>query len=110
MLASSETSRYELRRARARSSAEEHYLDMVGVTGSIPVAPTINPCRSYFAEAIASILSASLVSLTFDREGDRTEASTAAINHFEIIELLGKPGSLLLPAVLSHLREHAASH
>jgi hypothetical protein len=24
-----------------RSSAEEHYLDMVGVTGSIPVAPTI---------------------------------------------------------------------
>ena len=24
----------------ARSSAEEHYLDMVGVTGSIPVAPT----------------------------------------------------------------------
>src|ERR1043165_4221080 len=23
-----------------RSSAEEHYLDMVGVTGSIPVAPT----------------------------------------------------------------------
>ena len=28
---------------RARSSAEEHYLDMVGVTGSIPVAPTILP-------------------------------------------------------------------
>ena len=27
--------------ARARSSAGEHYLDMVGVTGSIPVAPTI---------------------------------------------------------------------
>jgi hypothetical protein len=27
---------------RARSSAEEHYLDMVGVTGSIPVAPTIS--------------------------------------------------------------------
>ena len=26
---------------RVRSSAEEHYLDMVGVTGSIPVAPTI---------------------------------------------------------------------
>src|SRR5262249_33750472 len=25
----------------ARSSAGEHYLDMVGVTGSIPVAPTI---------------------------------------------------------------------
>src|SRR5258708_2343848 len=25
---------------RARSSAGEHYLDMVGVTGSIPVAPT----------------------------------------------------------------------
>jgi hypothetical protein len=28
---------------RARSSAEEHYLDMVGVTGSIPVAPTTKP-------------------------------------------------------------------
>ncbi len=27
-------------RARARSSAVEHYLDTVGVTGSIPVAPT----------------------------------------------------------------------
>jgi hypothetical protein len=26
---------------RARSSAGEHYLDTVGVTGSIPVAPTI---------------------------------------------------------------------
>jgi hypothetical protein len=26
---------------RARSSAVEHYLDTVGVTGSIPVAPTI---------------------------------------------------------------------
>ncbi len=26
---------------RVRSSAVEHYLDMVGVTGSIPVAPTI---------------------------------------------------------------------
>src|ERR1700680_3503482 len=27
--------------ARARSSAGEHYADIVGVTGSIPVAPTI---------------------------------------------------------------------
>jgi hypothetical protein len=27
--------------ARARSSAGEHYLDTVGVTGSIPVAPTM---------------------------------------------------------------------
>src|ERR1700680_1390197 len=26
--------------ARARSSAGEHYVDIVGVTGSIPVAPT----------------------------------------------------------------------
>src|SRR5690348_1241508 len=26
--------------SRARSSAGEHYLDMVGVTGSIPVVPT----------------------------------------------------------------------
>ena len=30
----------------ALSSAVEHYLDMVGVTGSIPVVPTIRPpCR-----------------------------------------------------------------
>src|SRR5439155_9167398 len=28
--------------ARARSSAGEHYVDIVGVTGSIPVAPTIS--------------------------------------------------------------------
>src|SRR5205085_2593930 len=31
---------------RARSSAGEHYLDMVGVTGSIPVVPTILRARS----------------------------------------------------------------
>ena len=30
---------------RARSSAVEHYLDTVGVTGSIPVAPTILHCN-----------------------------------------------------------------
>src|SRR5262249_50852879 len=41
VLASSRWSRYDGSGARARSSAEEHYLDMVGVTGSIPVAPTI---------------------------------------------------------------------
>ena len=29
------------RTVRARSSAGEHYVDIVGVTGSIPVAPTI---------------------------------------------------------------------
>src|SRR5262249_8949805 len=40
VLASPATSRYDGARAWARSSAEEHYLDMVGVTGSIPVAPT----------------------------------------------------------------------
>jgi hypothetical protein len=32
--------------SRARSSAGEHYLDMVGVTGSIPVAPTIQPSQT----------------------------------------------------------------
>jgi hypothetical protein len=30
------------KRSGARSSAEEHYVDIVGVTGSIPVAPTIH--------------------------------------------------------------------
>lgn len=32
-----------------------------------------------------------------------------AINHFEIIELLGRPGTVLLTPVLSHLRETTAS-
>ena len=31
--------------ARAISSVGEHYLDMVGVTGSIPVSPTIGRDR-----------------------------------------------------------------
>ena len=31
---------------RARSSAGEHYVDIVGVTGSIPVAPTISRRRA----------------------------------------------------------------
>jgi hypothetical protein len=31
----------------AHSSAVEHYLDMVGVTGSIPVAPTICSVRNH---------------------------------------------------------------
>ena len=34
--------RYPCRPFRARSSAVEHYLDMVGVTGSIPVARTMS--------------------------------------------------------------------
>src|SRR6516225_7313005 len=34
---------------RARSSAGEHYVDIVGVTGSIPVAPTIAVPRVTFA-------------------------------------------------------------
>src|SRR5690606_35618743 len=39
--------RYHARPAmRARSSAVEHYLDMVGVTGSIPVAPTTRQWQS----------------------------------------------------------------
>ncbi len=32
------------RGGQARSSAGEHYLDMVGVAGSIPAAPTTSPC------------------------------------------------------------------
>ena len=36
--------------ARARSSAGEHYVDIVGVTGSIPVAPT-----SFFNNLIQTI-------------------------------------------------------
>jgi hypothetical protein len=30
---------------RARSSAGEHYVDIVGVAGSIPAAPTIGTCE-----------------------------------------------------------------
>src|ERR1700731_1750168 len=41
-LAGAGASRYRIADPiRARSSAVEHYLDTVGVTGSIPVAPTI---------------------------------------------------------------------
>ena len=32
-------------RPRAVSSAVEHYVDIVGVTGSNPVPPTINTCE-----------------------------------------------------------------
>ena len=35
--------RYNPRLVRARSSAGEHYVDIVGVAGSIPAAPTIHP-------------------------------------------------------------------
>src|SRR6185312_6744762 len=43
VLASPGPSRYTERNSAnwARSSAGEHYVDIVGVTGSIPVAPTI---------------------------------------------------------------------
>ena len=33
------------RKRRARSSAGEHYVDIVGVAGSIPAAPTTDICR-----------------------------------------------------------------
>ena len=42
------------RDTRARSSAEEHYLDMVGVTGSIPVAPTTDASISSVFAPLAS--------------------------------------------------------
>ncbi len=32
---------------RVRSSAVEYYVDIVGVTGSIPVAPTITPLSGH---------------------------------------------------------------
>ena len=57
VLASPGASRYDGSPAeglRARSSAEEHYLDMVGVTGSIPVAPTINRSEK-FDEAVGDL-------------------------------------------------------
>src|SRR6478672_6745714 len=41
----------------ARSSAEEHYLDMVGVTGSIPVAPTIPSAQPHGQQTWLSGLS-----------------------------------------------------
>jgi hypothetical protein len=57
VLASISASRYEVLAdgPRARSSAEEHLLDMEGVTGSIPVAPTINPSKSADSRAGMSI-------------------------------------------------------
>ncbi len=38
---------FVLRSAASGTSAVEHYLDMVGVTGSIPVARTILPIKFY---------------------------------------------------------------
>jgi hypothetical protein len=46
--------------SRARSSAGEHYLDMVGVTGSIPVAPTIS-----FNDLVKIVLPFILICPTF---------------------------------------------
>ena len=41
---------------RAISSAGEHYIDIVGVTGSIPVSPTIAPLRRDFLFGSGPIL------------------------------------------------------
>ena len=52
-LDSADRHRYKLPISGARSSAVEHYLDMVGVTGSIPVAPTTGRELARAAEAYA---------------------------------------------------------
>jgi hypothetical protein len=49
VLASSQTSRYELRRARARSSAEEHYLDIDGVNGGFSSGWECYVARMWYA-------------------------------------------------------------
>ena len=50
-------------RGWARSSAGEHCLDTAGATGSIPVAPTIQPKEfKHLASSAASIMRATLVS------------------------------------------------
>src|SRR6188474_1991068 len=67
----------------ARSSAVEHCLDMAGVTGSIPVAPTIahhNPLSEFF----------SLYSHDFVRVAccvPRTRVADAAYNLAETLRL-----------------------
>jgi hypothetical protein len=48
---------------RARSSAEEHYVDIVGVTGSIPVAPTntINDLALWAFSLAADMVSSHII-------------------------------------------------
>src|SRR4051812_4478154 len=48
-----DASRHVLKVSRARSSAGEHLVDIEGVTGSIPVAPTIHGLRLYRMETLA---------------------------------------------------------
>src|SRR5260221_13902370 len=53
---------------RARSSAVEHYLDTVGVTGSIPVAPTI---------FLAMLFAQAFVDCAFRRCGGMSQSGRA---------------------------------
>src|SRR5262249_8067975 len=78
--------RRPLFRRRARSSAVEHCLDMAGVTGSIPVAPTIaghNPLSDFY----------SLYTHEFVRVSccvPRTRAADAPYNLQETLRLAGE--------------------
>jgi hypothetical protein len=51
----------------ARSSAVEHYLDMVGVTGSIPVAPTIRRPGNHRQMSLLDSLNQLRVMILFER-------------------------------------------
>ena len=59
---------------RARSSAGEHYVDIVGVTGSIPVAPTI-PAVFNASPAAADDLWVHPIRLAVNPGSDRGRAS-----------------------------------
>src|SRR5438874_3970014 len=69
--------------ARARSSAGEHYVDIVGVTGSIPVAPTILISRLAFelsstSEIWVEELGAGCLHLGFRGELAASDSDSAA--------------------------------
>ncbi len=56
------------------SSAGEHYLDMVGVTGSIPVTPTISLNENAFRRPDSDGCVAQRESIAFTRRGSQVQS------------------------------------
>src|SRR5437868_2824989 len=91
---------------RAVSSAVEHHLDMVGVTGSIPVLPTnrtAKPARSGFSCVCAPLLAAHSRRRLFGRQFD-VEIETEFRLTSAAADLAGKRSARLdLAAQFFHL-------
>src|SRR5436305_3277841 len=88
--------------ARARSSAGEHYVDIVGVTGSIPVAPTTHIGAPYRLPTKSRPTGRDcVVRCGAERRGGRAardpRRAEAALGHSVVIVALGAEPLLLLP-------------